>query len=172
MKAIKERLIQLWIFFIVLLPSSFVLAAEEAAKVVEKPWYSGFAPIAILLMVICIVIWRLPKIKEEFSGQLSHREVDGYLLRRTFNWLVLGGIYAFLYWGRYNLNGAVEAIGGKDMVKTFNLVFSVGAAVYGLSFLINGPLTDRLGGRFSILIGGIGAAVMNALMGGAAWAAS
>ena len=37
--------------------------------------------------------------------------------------------------------------------------------VYGFSFLINGPLTDRLGGRFAILLGGFGACIANALMG-------
>ena len=149
------------------------LAAPEAVGgggVAEKPWYTGFAPIAILLTVLVIVFSRLPKVKEDFPGQLAHLQVPGFKLRRGANWLVAGLLYAFLYWGRYNLNGAVAAIGGKDMVKDFNLIFGVGTAVYGASFLLNGPLTDRFGGRFSILVGSFGAAVMNALMGGACWA--
>ncbi|NQT49586.1 MFS transporter [Candidatus Kuenenbacteria bacterium] len=150
---------------------SLALAAEAVKKEVEKPWYTGFAPIALLLGVLVIVFWRIPKVKEDFPGQLSHLKVNGYKLRRSANWMVLGLIYAFLYWGRYNLNGAVGAIGGSEMVRTFNWIFSVGAATYGLSFLLNGPLTDRLGGRFAILIGSFGAAVMNALMGVSCWAA-
>ncbi len=47
----------------------------------------------------------------------------------------------------------------------FGLIFMWGTIVYGVSFLINGPLTDRLGGRFSILTGAGGALVMNAIMG-------
>lgn len=135
----------------------------------EKPWYTGFMPILILLGVVAFVIWRLPKIKEERPGQLAHLEVDGYCARRAFNWLLLGASYAFLYWGRYNLNVAYTFIGGEEMVKNFNQVFYVGAAVYGVSFLINGPLTDRFGGRFSILIGCLGASIANLLMGVACW---
>jgi OPA family glycerol-3-phosphate transporter-like MFS transporter len=47
----------------------------------------------------------------------------------------------------------------------FGFIFGVGVTVYGFSFLINGPLTDRLGGKFSILMGAGGSAVMNLLMG-------
>ncbi len=47
----------------------------------------------------------------------------------------------------------------------FGIIFMVGTIVYGVSFLINGPLTDRLGGRFSILMGAGGAMLMNLLMG-------
>ena len=39
----------------------------------------------------------------------------------------------------------------------------------GCSFVVNGPLTDRLGGRFAILISALGAAIMNALMGLTTW---
>ena len=39
----------------------------------------------------------------------------------------------------------------------FGIIFGAGTIVYGVSFLINGPLTDRFGGRFSILMGAAGA---------------
>jgi len=41
----------------------------------------------------------------------------------------------------------------------------LGSLVYGLSFLINGPLADRLGGRRTILISAAGALAANALIG-------
>ena len=51
----------------------------------------------------------------------------------------------------------------------FGIVFMVGTIVYGVSFLINGPLTDRFGGRFSILVGAFGALVV-VYVGLAIWA--
>lgn len=130
-----------------------------------RPWYSGFTPILLLLGAIALVIWRLPAVKEDFPGQLAHARDTRYRLRRMWNWVLLGATYAFLYWGRYNLNPAIEAIGGKQMVADFNWVFGFGTGAYGVSFLINGPLTDRLGGRFSILLSACGAAIANLLMG-------
>ena len=131
----------------------------------SKAWYEGLIPILLLLGAVAVVIWRMKPIEEEHPGQLAHRAVLGFRTRRAMNWLVLGLTYAFLYWGRYNITDTIIALGGKEMYKDFNHVFAVGTAVYGLSFLLNGPLTDRFGGRFSILLGGIGAACANALMG-------
>jgi MFS transporter, OPA family, glycerol-3-phosphate transporter len=166
-KTIKKYCISLLLFCFSLLITMTALAADvvDVAVVAEKPWYTGFAPILILLVVIGFVIWRLPTVKEEFPGQLKHLESKSFRRRRSLNWLLLGCIYAFLYWGRYNLNGAISALGGKEMVATFNWIFAAGTITYGISFLINGPLTDRYGGRFSILIGAIGAATANILMG-------
>jgi OPA family glycerol-3-phosphate transporter-like MFS transporter len=131
----------------------------------EKAWYEGFTPIVFLLAAVAVVFWRLPKPKEDKPGELKHLEDKAYTKRRFINYMFLGMTYAFLYWGRYNLNPAIIELGGKEMVANFNWVFGAGTAAYGVSFLINGPLTDRLGGRFSILMGAGGATVMNLLMG-------
>jgi len=40
-----------------------------------------------------------------------------------------------------------------------------GTVIYGFSFIINGPLTDRIGGKKAIMIGAGGAMVCNLLMG-------
>ena len=135
----------------------------------DANWYTGFTPICLLLGAVAILIWRLPKVKEEFPGQLAHLQDGLYRLRRVWNWLSLGATYAFLYWGRYNLNVAVRALGGEEIVADFNWMFGAGTAVYGVSFLINGPLTDRFGGRFSILVGACGATIANILMGVVCW---
>lgn len=135
----------------------------------EKPWYTGFTSIVILLAAIAIVIWRLPKVKEEKPGQLDHLKDSAYRFRRAINWLVIGTMYAFLYWGRYNINGALIAIGGKQILEDFNWVFGAGTVIYGLSFLINGPLTDKYGARSAILVGVIGAAFINVAMGVVCW---
>jgi len=125
-----------------------------------------FAPIGILLVVVTIVLGRLPSVE----GLNHTRE---FLRRRVFNWLPLGLTYAFLYMGRYNLKVSKFAFenmqgadGGAMMGNDdFGFIFGVGTIVYGCSFLLNGPLTDRLGGKFSILMGAGGSMVMNLIMG-------
>lgn len=130
------------------------------------PFLEKFAPIAILLVVVSIVIARLPKVEG-----LDHSKE--FMRRRVMNWLPLGLTYAFLYMGRYNLKVSKFAFenmpgadGGAMMGNDdFGAIFAVGTVVYGISFVINGPLTDRFGGKFSILTGAGGSMVMNLLMG-------
>lgn len=88
-----------------------------------------------------------------------------FKLRRLANWIPLGLTYMFLYMGRYNLTVAKTALGDLMNKIQFGDIFGIGALVYGVSFLLNGPLTDRLGGRFAILTAAAGAAVMNFLLG-------
>ncbi|MCK6552278.1 MFS transporter [Myxococcota bacterium] len=77
----------------------------------------------------------------------------------------MGLAYAFLYMGRYNLTVAKNALGDLMSKADFGEIFGVGAFVYGLSFIINGPLTDRIGGRRTMLMGVLGALTVNVLMG-------
>jgi MFS transporter, OPA family, glycerol-3-phosphate transporter len=120
------------------------------------------APIFLLLIVIGIVLWRLPKV------DLGHSAA--FKKRRVANWMPLGLTYAFLYFARYNINEATTAIGKVVDNAGFGTIFAVGAWVYGVSFLINGPLTDKLGGRKTILISAFGSAIANLLMAGAVYA--
>jgi len=112
-------------------------------------------PILLLCVAIAVVVARLPKI------DLGHSRA--FRRRRVLNWLPLGLTYAFLIMGRYNLNGLLDA---KLLpVKQFGEIDGVGALVYGVAFLLNGPLADRWGGRATILIAAGGAAVCNAIIG-------
>ena len=128
-------------------------------------WLQEFSPVLLLLIVVGIVFRNLP------SVDVGHDKA--FLRRRVQNWLPLGLTYAFLYMGRYNLKVSQYAFeemagpGGDPLMGNagFNTVFMVGTIVYGVSFLINGPLTDRMGGRFSMLVGAAGALIMNVLMG-------
>lgn len=117
------------------------------------------APILILLAVIGLVVWRLPKI------DLGHS--TGFKRRRTLNWVFLGLCYAFLYFGRYNLSVAKTELDAQGLMSNeiFGNIFAVGSIVYGCSFIINGPLCDRFGGRITIIIATIGSAIANLLMG-------
>jgi OPA family glycerol-3-phosphate transporter-like MFS transporter len=88
-----------------------------------------------------------------------------YRRRRIMNWLPLGLTYAFLYMGRYNLTVAKIAFGEVMSNADFGIIFLAGAWTYAFAFVINGPLTDKIGGRRAILISAAGSAVMNILMG-------
>lgn len=123
---------------------------------------SNMGLIALLLAVIGLVLWRLPKV------DLGHSEA--FKRRRFWNWFPLGMTYAFLYFGRYNINEVTSGLGSRTDNAAFGTIFAVGAWVYGLAFVVNGPLTDRLGGRATILLSSAGAGVANALMGLVVWA--
>ena len=88
-----------------------------------------------------------------------------FMLRRFINWFPLGMTYSFLYMGRYNLNVSKNALGTLMTKEDFGTIFAVGTIVYGFSFLINGPLVDKLGGKKGILIAAIGSSVANILLG-------
>ncbi|MEE2829779.1 MAG: MFS transporter [Myxococcota bacterium] len=119
-----------------------------------------FLPILILLIVIILAIARLPRVEG-----LGH--TDSYRKRRVMNWAPLGLTYAFLYMGRYNLTVSKNEFATMNLMDNadFGIIFGIGTLVYGCAFLINGPITDRWGGRRAILIGAGGAMVMNLLMG-------
>jgi len=132
-------------------------------------WLSELVWILGLLAVVAIILARLPRI------DLGH--TPAFIKRRTWNWLPLGLTYAFLYMGRYNLTvskARFENLPGPDGTSmmgndAFGQIFGIGTIVYGFSFLINGPLTDRFGGRFSILTSAFGAAFANVAMGLVTW---
>ena len=137
-----------------------------------------FAPILILLAVVAFVLSRLPKVEG-----VNHTKQ--FRIRRVLNWLPLGLTYAFLYMGRYNIKVSQYAFeemkkldidGNPILTETGDLVslmtnsdfatiFGVGTFVYGCAFLINGPLTDKYGGKFAITLGASGSLIANALMG-------
>jgi len=93
-----------------------------------------------------------------------------FMFRRFVNWFPLGMTYAFLYMARYNLNVAKNAMGDAMDKSDFGIIFGVGTAVYGLSFLLNGPMVDRIGGKKGIIVAALGAAIFNILMGVATYA--
>ena len=114
-------------------------------------------PILILLAVVWAVLSQIPK------ADLGHSEA--FKRRRFMNWLPLGLTYSFLYMGRYNLTVSKNAFGDLMTNADFGTIFGVGTIVYGFAFVVNGPLTDKIGGRRAILLSAVGAAVANLLMG-------
>jgi OPA family glycerol-3-phosphate transporter-like MFS transporter len=97
------------------------------------------------------------------NNPLEHTRV--FLVRRFVNWFPLGMTYAFMYMARYNLNVAKNSLGALMTNKDIGIIFGVGACIYGFSFLVNGPLVDKIGGKKGILIGAIGASAANVVLG-------
>ncbi len=102
-----------------------------------------------------------------YNNPLKHG--PWFLSRRFINWFPLGMTYAFLYMGRYNLTVAKNSFGARMTNEDFGLIFAAGTITYGLSFLVNGPLVDKIGGKAGILIAAAGSAIANVAMGVVTW---
>ena len=102
-----------------------------------------------------------------YNNPLKHG--PWFLSRRFINWFPLGMTYAFLYMGRYNLTVAKNALGSLMSNEDFGLIFAAGTGTYAVSFLINGPLVDKIGGKKGILIAALGAAAANIALGVITW---
>ena len=124
-------------------------------------WFTQLLAIGILLVTIALVVRSLPKV------DLGHSEA--FLKRRFWNWFPLGLTYAFLYMGRYNLTVSKNALGDLMSKEDFGTIFFWGTLTYGTAFVINGPLTDRWGGRKTILLASAGSAICNILLGIVTW---
>ncbi|MEO6969941.1 MAG: MFS transporter, partial [Chthoniobacterales bacterium] len=91
----------------------------------------------------------------------------GFRPRRGLNWFIIGLLYASFYTCRYNFRwatpGMVEEFGFSKFQITSML--SAWALAYGTGQLINGLLTDRIGGKKAMLIGAVGTICINLIYG-------
>jgi MFS transporter, OPA family, glycerol-3-phosphate transporter len=91
----------------------------------------------------------------------------GFRARRGLNWGFLGLLYTSFYLCRYNLSIANKAISETygftraDM----GLIITTALLTYAFGQILNGLLTDKLGGKRAMLIGAAGTVVMNLLFG-------
>ena len=96
----------------------------------------------------------------------------GFRARRGLNWFVLGATYASFYMCRYNFRfatpGMVEEF-GFDYAK-ITLILAWWSVAYGVGQLVNGLLSDRIGGRASMVIGATGTIIINLIYGFASFA--
>ena len=91
----------------------------------------------------------------------------GYRARRGLNWGVVGLMYTSYYLCRYNFSLANKAISeefhfSKSDIST---IISAQLLAYACGQIINGLLTDRLGGKRAMLIGAAGTVAMNLAFG-------
>ncbi len=96
----------------------------------------------------------------------------GFRRRRGLNWFILGLMYASYYMCRYNFRfatpGMVEEFGFSKFQITG--IISAWSVAYGTGQLVNGLLTDRIGGKTAMFIGAIGTIAINLIFGFASFA--
>jgi len=91
----------------------------------------------------------------------------GFRPRRGLNWFILGATYASYYMCRYNFRfaapGMIEEFGfSKTQITDILGAWSI---AYGTGQLVNGLLTDRIGGKAAMLIGATGTIILNLVFG-------
>jgi OPA family glycerol-3-phosphate transporter-like MFS transporter len=91
----------------------------------------------------------------------------GFRPRRGLNWAVVGLMYTTYYLCRYNFSYANKSIADEFhfSYETMSTILSVNFFAYGCGQIINGLLTDRIGGKRAMLIGAAGTVLMNFLFG-------
>jgi OPA family glycerol-3-phosphate transporter-like MFS transporter len=89
--------------------------------------------------------------------------------RRFLNWFPLGLGYAFLYMGRYSFIPAKEDMTALLTNEGQGIVGMAGAITYGVAFWLNGPLSERYGGRWAMLMATAGSAIVNFVIGLMLW---
>src|SRR3981081_3010511 len=91
----------------------------------------------------------------------------GFRKRRGLNWTFVGLLYTSFYTCRYNL-----PIANKSSSEEFGFskgqmgsIITTALLAYACGQIVNGLLTDRLGGKRAMLIGAVGTVVMNVVFG-------
>ena len=139
--------------------ASAVLAPSLSFHAVRFLPMSSLGIVALCLLAVIGIYF--------YNNPLKHG--PWFLSRRFINWFPLGMTYSFLYMGRYNLTVAKNAFGTLMTNEDFGLIFAAGTGVYAFSFLVNGPLVDRIGGKKGIMIAALGAALANIVLGAITW---
>jgi OPA family glycerol-3-phosphate transporter-like MFS transporter len=96
----------------------------------------------------------------------------GFRARRGLNWFVIGLLYASYYMCRYNFRFATPGLVHDYGFTTFQItgMLSAWSIAYGTGQLVNGLLTDRIGGKTAMLIGAAGTIIINLIFGFASFA--
>jgi OPA family glycerol-3-phosphate transporter-like MFS transporter len=91
----------------------------------------------------------------------------GFRARRGLNWGIVGLMYTSFYLCRYNLPLANKAIADEFHFSKSDMssIISAQLLAYAIGQIVNGLLTDRLGGKRAMLIGAAGTVTMNLLFG-------
>src|SRR5882672_11195278 len=88
---------------------------------------------------------------------------EGYRPRRGLNWALVGLTYTTYYLCRYNFSYANKAIADEfHFTKTaMSQILFWNFIAYGCGQIINGLLTDRIGGKRAMLLGAAGTVAVN-----------
>jgi OPA family glycerol-3-phosphate transporter-like MFS transporter len=97
---------------------------------------------------------------------------SGFRPRRGLNWVSLGLMYASYYVCRYNFRFATPGMVDEFGFTKFQISGILGAwsVAYGTGQLVNGLITDRIGGKKAMLIGATATILINLIYGFASFA--
>src|ERR1035437_4333984 len=95
-----------------------------------------------------------------------------FCARRGVNWAFLRLLYTSFYMCRYNLSIANKSISDEFGFSRADMGYIITTSLfaYACGQIINGLLTDRIGGKRAMLIGAAGTIVMHLLFGAASFA--
>jgi len=95
----------------------------------------------------------------------------GYGARRGLNWSVVGLLYTSFYMCRYNLSIANKPMSDEFGFSKGDMGDILGAQFYAYAIgqVVNGLITDKLGGKKALLIGAAGTILANIAFGGASF---
>jgi OPA family glycerol-3-phosphate transporter-like MFS transporter len=96
----------------------------------------------------------------------------GFRRRRGLNWGFIGLLYTSFYMCRYNLSIANKSISDEFGYTRGEMghIITIALLAYAFGQIINGLLTDQIGGKKAMLIGAAGTVVMNIVFGVASFA--
>ncbi|HMB95418.1 MAG TPA: MFS transporter, partial [Tepidisphaeraceae bacterium] len=105
----------------------------------------------------------------EYESPSFNHYPAGFRARRGLNWGYLGLLYTSFYMCRYNLSIANKAISDQYhfSYSQMSAILTGWALAYAFGQIINGLITDRIGGKKAMLIGAAGTITMNILFGAA-----
>ena len=97
---------------------------------------------------------------------------NGFRARRGLNWVSLGLMYASYYVCRYNFRFATPGLVAEFGFNKFQItgILSAWSIAYGMGQLVNGLITDRIGGKKAMLIGATSTIIINLIFGFASFA--
>src|SRR5882672_8644211 len=101
------------------------------------------------------------------SSDAPAKYPSDFRARRGLNWASVGLMYTSFYLCRYNFSYANKAISDEFHFNKSDIstILMLNFFAYGCGQIINGLLTDRIGGKRAMLIGAAGTVVMNLLFG-------
>jgi sugar phosphate permease len=100
---------------------------------------------------------------------VSRSYPPGFRPRRGLNWGYLGLLYTSFYMCRYNFSIANKSISDQYhfSYSQMSSILTAWSLAYAFGQIINGLITDRIGGKKAMLIGAVGTITMNILFGAA-----
>ena len=104
---------------------------------------------------------------ESANARIFVPHPPGFRPRRGLNWAFIGLLYTSFYMCRYNLPLASSAISAEFGFSKAQIgsIITTALLAYACGQIVNGLLTDRLGGKRAMLIGAAGTIVMNVVFG-------